>query len=131
MSKKIYIICPVRNISEDWKSGIENYVKMLESQGNKVHLPWRDVEQDDKTGYNICEAHREAMEEADEVHIAWDGKSEGCLFDLGMAFALKKRISIIVGYFPPPTSYKSFASMVLAWEVISNKDKEVNQINAV
>jgi len=121
MSKKIYIICPVRNISENWKSGIENYVKMLESQGNKVHLPWRDVEQNDRTGYNICEAHREALKEADEVYIAWDGKSEGCLFDLGMAFALKKRISVITGYFPPPTPHKSFASMVWAWEAISNE----------
>jgi len=117
---RIYIICPVRNAPEGWKSAIENYVKMLESQGHEVHFPPRDVNQDDRTGYNICEAHREAMEKADVVHIAYDGKSEGCLFDLGMAFALKKRICVITGYFPPPTPYKSYASMVWDWEARSN-----------
>lgn len=117
---KIYIICPVRGLNENWRSGLENYVKLLESQRHEVHFPPRDVNQDDRTGYNICEAHRKAMEEADEIHVAWDGKSEGCLFDLGMAFALKKRISVITGYFPPPTPHKSFASMVWAWEAISN-----------
>lgn len=119
--KKIYIICPVRNISEDWKSGIENYVRMLEAQGNEVHFPPRDVDQNDLTGYYICKAHRKALAECDEVHVAWDGKSEGCLFDLGMAFALEKPVEIITDYFPLPTPHKSFASMVWAWNALHEK----------
>jgi len=68
------------------------------------------------TGLIICEEHALAMISADQVHIAWDGKSEGCLFDLGMAFILKKPIIPITGYFPQPDCKgKSYVNMVWAW----------------
>ena len=117
---KIYIICPVRQLSENWRDGLSKYVEALEAQGHQVHFPPRDTRQNDRTGYNICTQNRKAIEEADEIHIAWDGKSKGSLFDLGMAFALRKRIKVITGYFPQPTPQKSFASMVWQWEAIDN-----------
>jgi hypothetical protein len=113
---KVFIICPTRNISDQWREGLLNYATMLESEGHKVHLPFRDVEQNDKTGFNICSTHANAMRGADQVHIAYDGESEGCIFDLGMAFVLKKDIYPITGYFPNLTNGKSYSNMVWDWD---------------
>ena len=33
--------------------------------------------------------------EDDEVHVYWNGKSQGSFFDLGMAFAFEKPIKLI------------------------------------
>ena len=40
-------------------------------------------------------------EKADEVHVIWDGRSVGTVFDFGMAFALRKPIKIV--YIEPKT----------------------------
>ena len=115
----IYIICPVRNLSEQWEEGLLAYAHLKESAGHKVHLPFRDTDQNDRTGYRICQDHAEAMLNADEVHIAYDGKSEGWLFDLGMAFALNKPVQPITGYFPNITKGKSYTNMVWQWNAIA------------
>ncbi len=115
---RIYIICPVRYISMQWQDGLTRYTQILESQGHIVHLPFRDTPQEDLTGLAICKEHAQAMRECDEVHIAYDGKSEGCLFDLGMAFVLQKSIHPITGYFPRLTSGKSYSNMVWAYESV-------------
>jgi nucleoside 2-deoxyribosyltransferase len=85
---RIYLICPVRNATRTF----ESYVAELEAQGHTVHFPPRDVAQDCPTGQTICEKHRAAMIEADEVHVVWDVESKGSHFDLGMAYALHKPI---------------------------------------
>lgn len=113
---KIFVVAPVRDVSEQWKDGMEAYVRSLEAQGHTVHYPPRDTRQDDPTGLTICRENLRAIQEADEVHVAWDGESEGVLFDLGMAFALEKIIKPIIGYFPRPRKGKSFQSMVHALE---------------
>ncbi len=88
---KIYLICPVRNASDDKQRLVASYVEKLESEGHVVHYPPRDVRQtDDGVGYAICFAHREAMVGCDEVHIFWDDESRGSLFDFGMAFMLRR-----------------------------------------
>ena len=94
---------------------MEDYVEALQRQNVLVYYPPWDTPQD-HTELEICRRNREALIWADEVHIAWDGESEGCLFDLGMAFAFGKLIVPIVGFFPPLTPHKSFASMVHGWE---------------
>ncbi len=95
MNKFIYLICPVRNISPSQQTEIADYVRNNEIDGVKFHYPPRDVDQSDSTGYNICVSHREAMEMCDEVHIFWDSNSKGSHFDLGMAFALHKKIKLV------------------------------------
>lgn len=118
---KIFVIHPVREISEQWKDGLGEYVKSLEKQGHSVYDPIRDTNQNDNTGLTICETNRKAIEDTDEVHIAWDNKSTGCLFDIGITFALKKRIKTITGYFPPINEHgKSFVKMIHAWEAEEN-----------
>lgn len=108
---KTFLICPVRGhlISET-----ELLVAGLEAAGWQVHWPPRDTNQDDPIGLRICQDNRAAIAVADVVHVVWDGKSQGCLFDLGMAFAFGKPIHVIS--LPEPTDGKSFQNMIRAWE---------------
>jgi len=107
---KTFLICPVRgHDAAKW----ESFVDELERRGWEVYWPPRDTIQDDPTGLSICRKNREAIQGADAVHVIWDGKSQGVLFDLGMAFALGKKIAVIA--LPEATEGKSFQNMVRAW----------------
>ncbi len=114
---KIYLICPVREITEEEKTEIGKYVADLEKAGHKVHWPPRDVDQNDPTGLRICSEHREAMLEAHEIHIWWNKKSQGSLFDFGMAFAFlaifRKKIVLANPESVERTSTKSFNNVLL------------------
>ena len=91
MARKIFIICPVRRVTKKVKKKLEEYVTNLEAQGNKVHLPHRDTEQNDPTGgYEICKTNAWAMINAHEIHIWYDEKSGGSKFDMGIAFLLSE-----------------------------------------
>lgn len=109
----LFLACPVRGI--DPKAQLEQRDKLipkLEKHYN-VHWPPRDTNQNDDTGIRICQHNRAAIKRADIVGIIWDGKSQGVLFDLGMAFALDKPIKIID--IPRKTDGKSFQNMITAW----------------
>lgn len=94
--KTDYIICPVRGIPKETAAILDDYVARLEETGKTAHYPLRDVEQlSDPTGLRILSEHRIAMENCERVRVYWTGKSEGSLFDLGMAFSLKKPIILI------------------------------------
>ena len=43
----------------------------------------------------LLNRNRAMIEWADEVHIIYDGRSIGTVFDFGMAFALRKPVKII------------------------------------
>lgn len=113
---KGYIICPVRNITKEDKEMVDDFVEQLETEGWKIHYPPRDTNQHDETGLAICSENREAIENSDRVFLYWDGKSTGCLFDMGIAFAFNKPLTIL--YMPPDDSTgKSFVKMAQAWEL--------------
>ena len=107
---KTFLICPVRGYEQ---TETEKIVKYLEGQGYQVYYPARDTNQNDDTGYRICSDNKAAIIDADVVHFVWDGKSQGCLFDLGMAFALNKRVFPVS--MPELTGGKSFQDMVARW----------------
>lgn len=107
---KSFLICPVRGLPPDAHAAI---VGAIEADGYTVHWPPRDTNQNDSTGLRICSDNARAIEMADVVHVIWDGKSQGCLFDLGVAFALRKRV--IPVELPEATEGKSFQNMVRAW----------------
>lgn len=107
---KTFLICPVRGHE---MSELRGVVDDLEAQGYEVHWPYRDTNQADPTGLRICTDNMLAISRAEVIHVVWDGKSEGCLFDLGMAFALHKKIIPIS--LPPATEGKSFQNMITAW----------------
>lgn len=109
----IFIICPVRNLTDEEKTRIENYIMRLEKMGHSVHFPPRDTNQKDRIGSRICLDNLSAIKRADEVHIWWNNNSEGSKFDFGMAFALGKKIVIINSEMVLPTEYKSFSNVLL------------------
>ena len=99
------------------KEIINNHVLGLEKQGNIVHWPFRDTNQNDPIGLNICSENREAIYSADEIHIWFDPASQGSLFDIGMTLAFlrmmpKKVIIINLGQ-TQPTPHKSFQNVLL------------------
>jgi hypothetical protein len=61
---------------------------------NEVRMPafdnFKDMNELEVITYN-----REAIEWADEVHVLWDARSIGTIFDLGMCFALRKKVKVI------------------------------------
>ena len=113
---KIFFACPVRYISEDYFQNILSQVFALEDEGHRVYFPHHHTNQDDPTGLRICKDNRQAIKDADVVYVIWDGLSQGVMFDLGIAFALRKPIRTITGYMPPMTNGKSFQNMIFDWE---------------
>lgn len=108
--KRTFLICPVRGAIAEETAHI---VAQLESDGYAVHWPHRDTDQSDDTGLRICQDNLDAIVAADVVHVVWDGKSQGCLFDLGMCFASGKEI--IPLELPGATEGKSFQNMIRCW----------------
>ena len=115
MPTKTFLICPIRGVSQNEN---ELIVKQLECDGYEVYYPDRDTNQVDDTGLRICADNRDAISTRDVVHVIWDGKSQGVLFDLGMAFALKKKI--IVVSIPENINGKSFQNIILEWERVGS-----------
>lgn len=118
---KTFLICPVRG--KEMKS-TEGVVKILENSGWEVHWPPRDTNQNDPIGFNICNENLEAIKDAEVIHVIWDGKSQGCLFDLGMSFALDKKI-IVIEVPEYKKGEKSFQAMVHFWEMTDERRKEI------
>ncbi|GAG28386.1 unnamed protein product [marine sediment metagenome] len=116
---KAFLICPVRGHEE---TEFQPYVDQLKEVGFVVHFPPRDTDQIDPTGtgYKICQANRAAIEAADVVFIVWNGESQGSIFDLGMAFAMGKRI--IPLSLPELTAHKSFQNMLTHMDQLQKLD---------
>ena len=111
--KKTFLICSIRNATESQIKECESVVKTLEDEGYIVHWPYRDTDQNDKTGYNICKTNACAIRKADCVHVVWDDNSAGSHFDLGVAFSYNKKI--IPVSLPDYKSGKSFPNMIREW----------------
>lgn len=116
---KIHLICPVRGVTEEQQEEIDTYVEALRLEGHTVHNPKYAVDQDDETGYNICVGHLNSMKTADRVDVFWDTKSYGSHFDLGMAFALDKKIKLVKTY-EPDGDTKSYVKVMKEVEKRNN-----------
>ncbi len=62
--------------------------------GHQVRVPAFD-NAPDLDALGVCEHNREMIEWADTVHLLWDQRSTGSIFDFGMVFALRKPFKII------------------------------------
>ncbi|MBI2625335.1 MAG: hypothetical protein HYW70_03305 [Candidatus Nealsonbacteria bacterium] len=123
---KIFLISPVRGITDGELGRVNRYEKKLRQQGHSVHLPIRDTNQDDPIGLRICQDNRRAIKESDEIHIWWSEKSQGSLFDFGMAFMAqlflpKIRIVLANPKDTMPTPIKSFNNVLLTLHGIDLK----------
>lgn len=64
------------------------------AKGNTVLLPAFDDEPG-LDAYGVAEYNRVMIEKADEVHLIWDGRSMGTVFDFGMVFAMRKPLRLV------------------------------------
>lgn len=75
----------------EWKMVEHKY--QLSRKGHEVKIPALDHLEGSEL--DIISYNREMIEWAEEVHLIWDGRSIGTIFDLGMVFALQKRLIVI------------------------------------
>jgi nucleoside 2-deoxyribosyltransferase len=92
---RVFIIGPVRNMTDVEQSVIANYISGLKQANVEVYYPPVNTDQSDPRGIKICKQNREGIRESQEVIIYWNGKSEGSAFDYGMALALRKPILLM------------------------------------
>lgn len=116
---KIYIVCPVRKLTEAEKAIILDYVNQLEKDGHEVRCPFRDTDQIDEIGLRIVDDHENDIIWADEVRIWWNPTSEGSLWDfaqyrMAKRFMPEKRIFIINLKNIDITEHKSYTNVLLA-----------------
>jgi len=79
--------------SSQYREKFEEVRRRLASEGNEVRTPAFD-NLSNLDDYGVCLHNRSLMEWCDRVHIIWDCRSTGTIFDFGMAFALRKPITI-------------------------------------
>lgn len=111
---RVFLIRPVRKVMPGFERQIE------EMKGRYEEIEFYDPAEDTDQGASelmICLQNMAEMASSDEVWVMWDGVSEGCLFDLGMAFALAMPIRVIAA--PQETNYKSFANLL--WQIDEGK----------
>lgn len=121
---KIFLISPVRNITPEEEKQIADYVEAKEIMGFAVYWPKRDTQQADPTGVDICLDNLCAIIIADEVHVWWNPASQGSAFDLGMAFASKRKL-VSANSIPWTESGKSFEAVIGNWPFGHKIDQSV------
>ena len=123
---KIFIICSVRNATNEYKVKLEKYVKILEEDGYEVHLPHRNTNQDE-TGLNICQQNKNAIIESDEVHLFYMVESTGIHFDLGIAFAYNKPLVVFGKSYNTGFEPLGFGNVIKVWEGDKHESKEATK----
>lgn len=104
--------------STQYKDKILKHKSDMVSLGNEVMIPaFDDMLNLDELG--VCEYNRKLIEWCDEVHVIWDQRSIGTIFDFGMTFAMQKPIKII--YIEPKTFRGVFEKYEYS-KSISNKN---------
>ncbi len=88
----VYMLCPVRNATQEEKEFLKNYESKLEEKGFKVLYPITDTVQEDPTGgYRIITEHCDEILSSRAVHVFWNGKSQGSNVDLGSSLIENRR----------------------------------------
>ncbi len=95
-NNKIFLISPVRDASSKQIEEIEEYKRQCTNLGYKIYVPHLDTNQIDLLGgYAICRQNAKAIASSSEVHIYYDQKSKGSMFDLGVAYYFKKKLVLV------------------------------------
>ena len=80
--------------STSYQSKMKLHKERMKNKGHEVKIPAFDSRPDlDDLG--VCIYNRSLIEWADEIHMFWDQRSIGTIFDFGMAFMLRKPLKII------------------------------------
>ena len=94
--------------STSYQKKMKNWKWTLEQEGHTVKMPTFDSH--DKNELEICFENKNNIEWAEQIHIMWDRRSTGTIFDFGMCFMAEKPVKII--YINP----KSFENLFKAYE---------------
>lgn len=79
--------------STQYKDKFLEVKSRLEKDGHEVRIPAFDDKKDlDDLG--VCEYNRQLIRWADEIHLIWDRRSTGTIFDFGMCFMAEKPLVI-------------------------------------
>lgn len=77
-----------------YQGKMAEHANRLKAAGCDVKVPAFDNHPDlDDLG--VCKYNRDLIEWADEVHLFWDQRSMGTVFDFGMAFMARKPLKIL------------------------------------
>jgi diphthamide synthase subunit DPH2 len=79
--------------SSQYREKFERVRDRLESEGHDVRIPAFDS-QPSFDDIGVCAHNRSLIEWADEVHVIWDQRSTGTIFDFGMCFMARKPLVI-------------------------------------
>lgn len=120
MGKKVFVICPVRKVTDEERQFLDKYVSDLENSDYEVHFPLRDTDQTDTVGMAICKENKEAIISADEVHVYWTPESEASPFDFGMTFMADKPVKLINREDVEKTPYKSLQNVLIELDSVYN-----------
>jgi nucleoside 2-deoxyribosyltransferase len=80
--------------STAYQDKIKEYAEIQKLLGNEVLIPVFD-NWENATVLDILTENRRLMRLADEVHMIYDGRSDGTKFDFGMCFAMEKPLKIV------------------------------------
>lgn len=86
--------------STQYRDKIIDHKNEMQELGFEVSIPAFD-DFEDYNDLAVAEYNRAQIITADEIHLIWDGRSIGTIFDFGMVFALQKPLKII--YIEPKT----------------------------
>ena len=96
IENKIFLICPVRNATDEQRKWIEEFVREKYNDGYTIHAPHLHTRQTDLFGgYAICMQNAKAVATSEEIDIYYDQSSTGSVFDLGVAYALHKKLIVL------------------------------------
>lgn len=96
VENKIFLICPVRNATDEQRKWIEDFAREKYEDGYTIHAPHLHTRQTDLFGgYAICKQNAEAVASSQEIDIYYDQSSTGSVFDLGVAYALHKPLRLL------------------------------------
>jgi len=86
--------------STQYKEKFAEVKERLEKEGHEVRIPAFDDHKDlDDLG--VCKYNRDLIKWADEIHLIWDRRSTGTIFDFGMCFMAEKKL--VIEYLEPKT----------------------------
>ena len=79
--------------SSQYQDKFEEVSERLTNEGHTVCIPAFDSHPEfDDLG--VCQYNKELIQKCDEVHLIWDGRSIGTIFDFGMVFYSGKPLVI-------------------------------------
>lgn len=126
---RIYIVRPVRKCMPEQAADIADYVARLEAQGHEVYDPARDTEQEGPdNSTDICWANARAICRAQEIHVWWDPRSEGSIFDLGVAWGLRVARSRGYGLFELPHQRLVLANREYVESLVRREAKQIEKV---